>query len=243
MPKDPRSFEHERKEFKAVYYTLVVGMEEKEYSVHEGVLCKSSPFFHSATRKEWKEGQERRVVLPDDAPSIVDLYLQWLYTDKILSRKLPEENEQSTERGTRNTVENSLLIGGFVFGEKIQDGNFKDAIIDALIHSVSAIDVDGRRWFPAAESVDIAYQGTPEGSQLRRLLLDMHICHGDSKWTVNQKNVEFLADLAGRLLDEKGSLMPPDFIKINVSSCQYHHHTHDYDCHSAGRAKRVKRDG
>lgn len=205
-----------------------MGERKDEYYVHESLLCKDSPFFTSASKKEWREGQERRIALPDDYSLVIDLYLQWVYSGKIFSRKSPSEEQGEVEK----VMEFSLLIGSFLFGEKVQNGDFKDAVIDALIHSVSKPDNKGNRRYPTEGTVDRAYQGTPEGSPLRRLLLDMHIIHGHGKWVEGQTNVEFLAALAGRLLDNKGMPEPQDPTKPNLSSCQYHHHEKEDECYS-----------
>lgn len=60
----------------------------------------------------------------------------------------------------------------------MQDGDFKDAIVDALIHTVAAPDEKGMRYYPIAQSVNRAYIGTPKGSPIRRLLVDMYTFHG-----------------------------------------------------------------
>ena len=131
-----------RASFEGAITTLAVGEEGVEYKVHEGLLSGRSEFFASAAKKGWKEGQEHRVPLPDDTPSVVDLYVQWIYTGRIASRRTLLK-EAGGERQCPNKHEFGLLIGGFVFGEKVQDGDFKDAVIDALIHTVATPDCNG----------------------------------------------------------------------------------------------------
>ena len=119
-----------------------MGEQEIEYKVHETLLSKRSEFFASASKEEWKEGQERRVPLPDDTPSVVDLYVQWIYTGGIVSPDRPIEDDGEREE-CKNGRHFDLLIGGFVFGEKVRDGEFKDAVLDALIHTVRTPDDEG----------------------------------------------------------------------------------------------------
>jgi hypothetical protein len=202
----------------------VVGAEGEERTVHEKLLCDNSAFFASAMKKEWKEGQERRVPLPDDVTSIVDLYIQWLYVGRIFSRQ-PTEGEPGNEK------EFDLLINGFVFGEKVQDGDFKDAVVDALMSCVSVASENGTRWYPIDPWVDRAYGGTPEGSPLRKLLVDMHVSHGSSKWLGGTKSVEFLTDLAGRLLDDRKASPHLNASEPGRSDCWYHHHGDDGPCY------------
>lgn len=108
------------------------------------MLCEASEFFASASKDDWKEGRKHRIPLPDDRASVVDLYVQWLYTRRIVipKRSVEEvkEDEEAKEEGKeedqeecKNGHEFDVLTGAFVFGEKVQDGDFKDAVVDALI--------------------------------------------------------------------------------------------------------------
>jgi hypothetical protein len=222
--------------FEGAITTLAVGEEGVEYKVHETLLSERSEFFASASKAEWKEGQEHRVPLPDDTPSIVDLYIQWTYSGKILSRKTPVEEEGADEQERKNESAFDLLIGGFVFGEKIQDGNFKDAVLDALVHTVTTPNEKGVCWYPTKSWVDQAYMGTPEGSPIRRLLVDMYTYHGKADWLDGQKNVDFLADLAGCLLTKRRNnqqqqqQQEPSGPEVN--GCKYHHHGEEGGCYS-----------
>lgn len=159
--------------------------------MHKTLLREASGFFASAVKEEWSKGRKQRIPLPDDNALVVDLYLQWLYTRRIITRErlvgedkeakeekqCEEEKEDGVEKKEEegmNGHEFEVLPGAFVFGEKVQDGDFKDAVVDALIHTVAAPDEKGVRWYPIAQSVDRAYTGTPAGSPIRRLLVDMY---------------------------------------------------------------------
>jgi hypothetical protein len=71
-----------------------------EYKVHETLPCEASEFFSSASKEEWKEGQEHQIPLPDDTPSVVDLYVQWVYTGRII-RHETEADEEENQEGAR----------------------------------------------------------------------------------------------------------------------------------------------
>lgn len=175
------------------------------------------------------------MVLPDDSPSTVNLYAQWLYSKSIPSRNSPGQDYNDS------IAEHSLLIKAFIFGEKIQDGHFKDALIDALIHAVDTPDQNGELLYPEAWMVECVYQGTPEGCPFRRLLVDMHV-FGESEWLNDEKNVDFLRDLGKRLIDVRKSTVHLDPTRPSASSCQYHHHGTDNGCYSARPAKSARRD-
>jgi hypothetical protein len=140
-----------------------VGPLEVKFVVHEDVLSKGSPFFASACKKEWEGRREHCIPLPDDDISTVDLYIQWIYTGRIFSRP-------SDEGGSGGEEELGLLVGGFVFGEKVQNGDFKDAVVDAIVKSFPVPSKKNKLRCPPVLCVDKAYNGTLEGSQLRKLL-------------------------------------------------------------------------
>ena len=211
---------------------VFVGEEKRKFVLHEELLCKHSLFFAAAAKKEWNEGQDRTVALADDNSEIFDLYVQWLYLSKILSRK-PTTNED-TKKGDR---ELEILVDAFIFGEKIQDGPFKDAIIDSMIMYTATPDRSGARWFPTKSTVDRAYEETPVGSPLRRLLVDFHVWHGSGRWVEGTKSVEFLNDLAKDLLDIQTMPSKPDPTGANINSCSYHHHSDDQSCYSKTDSK------
>ena len=125
-----------------------------------------------------------------------------------------------------------VLIDSFIFGEKIQDGAFKDAIIDSLIASVSTLGKEGKYWYPTGKMIDRAYKGTPTGSPLRRLLVDMHVNHGQRFWIEEGMNADFLADLVRNLLDIRDLVHEWDPTRPDISSCPYHHHGDDSQCYS-----------
>ena len=146
-----------------------------------------------------------------------------------------EEGGEEEQEEDKSGHEFDVLTGAFVFGEKVQDGDFKDAVVDALIHTVVAPDEKGVRYYPTAQSVNRAYIGTPEGSPIRRLFVDMYTFHGRQDWLEGQKNVDFLADLAGCLLrDRSEHSQTLDSTTPEVSGCQYHHHDGEESvCYSA----------
>lgn len=204
--------------------TLLVGNDRDEHIIHETLLRSRSPFFASALKKEWDATQERRIPLPDDDGAVVELYLQWLYRGKLFTRPLSEDIGN-------DCYEHSLLVDAFNFGEKIQDEQFKDCVIDALIISVASPDTNGTNWFPTGSCVTRAYDGTPVGSPLRKLLVDFHVVHGSREWLKDENHPEFLADLAKDLIGSRRNVETLDPIK-SYDSCPYHHHGKDKSCYN-----------
>jgi hypothetical protein len=204
--------------------TLTVGPDLHSYIVHEELLCEHAPFFQVAVKEEWKEGKDRTIPLPEDDPDVVSLYLHWIYASRILSRK-------PTNEGSNGEIR--LLVDAFVFGEKIQDGRFKDAVIDAAIKSTTSPDKEGNTWFPGVTATNRAYKGTPPGSPLRRLIVDFWALNGQEHWDRKGLNADFLTDLTGELLARRQSLFDGSHPSNGkTSTCSYHQHGDDQSCYS-----------
>ena len=140
-----------------------------------------------------------------------------MYRNKIYTRKPKEHLAKESD-------EYDTLIEAFIFGEKIEDGCFKDAVIDAIIACSITDDFTGKRCNPIGHRVDRAYDGTPSGSPLRKLLLDIHLQRGNQGWVNETQNVEFLRSLTKALYNTRSQ--PGDSAPLNGqgSSCVYHHH-------------------
>ena len=177
-------------------------------------------------KEEWKEGQDRTIALPDDSADVVSLHVDWVYSNRILSRTSSPSNEN-------DSGEIQLLVHAFVFGEKIQDGRFKDALIDAMIKSTLHRDKDGMRWFPGVSTVNIAYEGTPPGSPLRRLMIDLWARNGGEKWARSGLDSAFLIDLVGELFVNQKSHFGSHPTDGGTSTCSHHQHGEDHLCYSS----------
>lgn len=128
--------------------------------------------------------------------------------------------------------EYEVLISGYIFGEKVQDGGFRNAIVDSLIHAATTPGKTGKRWYLGLSMVDSAYKGTPEGSPLTRLLVDMYVFHGIDEWLQGDINPEFMSDLAKCLLKNKRASGQENPTLPTLNSCRYHHHSEGEDCYS-----------
>jgi hypothetical protein len=195
--------------------------------VHKDLLCQKSPYFSAAANDCWKEGQEGRVPLSDDDPAAFALYVQWLYRGRIFSAR-----DMSDTGGNQEEID--LLVEAFVLGEKLQDRDFKDAIIDSLIHAVDTPDEQDTRWYPRSTTIDRAYRGTPESSPLRKLLVNMLFFHGHADWLDGATNTDFLRDLAKEFLQDRGDFVTrTDRTRSQLAGCSYHSHGTENACYSS----------
>ncbi|KAF2023293.1 hypothetical protein EK21DRAFT_18013, partial [Setomelanomma holmii] len=90
------------------------GPERRTFSVHSNLLMKRSNFFQSAMESGTSPEGFR---LPDDYPDIFRLYISLLYCGNV---------------STRGATEWIMLCRLYVLGEKLQDCQAKNTIIDAM---------------------------------------------------------------------------------------------------------------
>jgi len=165
-------------------------------------------------KKKWTGDDDRILKLPDDEPEDIKVYVAWLYSNRIFTKPEGEVDKESS-------VESNGLINAYVFGDKIQDSDFKDAIIDAIIEGSEEND----DYYINARKI---WEYTPPGALIRRYMLDTFVWVGDENWLedVSYFNQEFLVEL-GRAL-YKGFESPNDYTGVAPflrDSCLYHEHT------------------
>ncbi|KAF2175249.1 hypothetical protein K469DRAFT_611324, partial [Zopfia rhizophila CBS 207.26] len=199
-------------------------------SVHEKLICSSSDFFKNAMNRDWKESKQRLVHLEDDDPDMFQLYLHWLYRGTLPVR--------IDEPGPVGNSEYLQLAKAYILGDKLQDGDFKDVVIHAIIDKCKSKASDGRHWFPVGVILRCVYDNTPESSRARRLLVDIYVHHGSGNWLSDWWQSgkvaysrfyqpddipkDFLHDITIAFLDRRKEKekRPTD----NSSTCAYHQH-------------------
>lgn len=163
--------------------------------------------------RERRNAKERVIRLPDDEVKIFTIYHMWLYFGYIFTRS---EDEEKSALSTSSTAEWDLLFDSYIFGEKIQDSNFKDALMDAVINKMNTI-----KHFP--HSVQQVYQNTPQNSPARRLLVDVCLYYDNELFVqMAAGNAEYLQDVALASMNAKKT--ERDFTCPVEGSCEYHEH-------------------
>lgn len=169
------------------FIKIIVGQANSEtLNVHETVIKQSSGFFQAALNQQWKEGQARKIELPEDDPDVVATYLEWLYSTKI-----NHPHEAIKTPNTEQSRDAHLVYAElYCFGEKCQDDAFCNAVMLAWVDMLDSQTADGVRiWTaPGAGAVRIIYQGTPKHSPARRMLSYIYSTFGRERWITNSKN-------------------------------------------------------
>ncbi|USW55515.1 hypothetical protein Slin15195_G088340 [Septoria linicola] len=91
--------------------------------------------------------------------------------------------KQSTAPEEKLEPHYSLLIGLYVFAQKIQDDEFADCVMDVLLGQLDQTwGEEECSYSPAESSIRLAYAGTPEDSPLRSLLVATWAERGECDW-------------------------------------------------------------
>lgn len=177
--------------------TLVVGSEQKRMLVHSTYLTCDSDFFKAALKKEWVEGQSHVIKLPEEDPETMAHYMTFVYSDK-----LPFDGIEPKKRA-HFEARWPVLINLYVCGEHFLNLVCQDAVIKEIIRLTRIKGETGSWWFPTGRVVDTIYCETPEGSRIRRLVVDMHVIRETKAWlSSNVNNPQFLLDLSEAFYDK-----------------------------------------
>ncbi|CAN9440031.1 unnamed protein product [Alternaria alternata] len=149
-------------------------------NVHSGVLCKSSKFFQNAMKPEWTDMQAgpNIIDLPDDPVDVVSDYIRWLYYDTIADKQYEAVANTREERAEEAVKVFVVLAEAYVFGEKIVDIKYKNAVLQTIFTAQKAF-----CWNMGLESIKTVYEGTPQKSPLRRLIAEnfAYMAYDDSE--------------------------------------------------------------
>lgn len=167
-------------------------------------------------RNNWAEAEERIIRLPEDDPDSFDVYRHWIYSRAICSQG------ETTDLMETNK-EWYLLADSYILGEKLQDADFKDAVLDAMIEKMEV-----EKTFQTRLTLRL-YKGTPKGSLIRQFMVDMHVWKAEDSWFAEHYrphyDCESLFDIAAAFVKQgikKTSAEKPPFMK---DRCLYHEHT------------------
>jgi hypothetical protein len=169
--------------------TLFVGEEEQELPACGMCLSSHSEFFKAALKKEWVEGQTRTVKLPEEYPEIVALYLDFLY-----GRGLPTDSVADSYCGVEVY---DVLTELFALGERVMDSAIRNAVIKEIVRLIKVLS-----FYPSDAAINNIYNATTASSPARRMLVDYHVCDGNTTWMGPGLHPDFYRELAVALMTE-----------------------------------------
>ncbi|KAK5675406.1 hypothetical protein LTS10_011848 [Elasticomyces elasticus] len=198
---------------------FVGGGNPKAFFVHPSLLVKHSAFFAAALKKDWQEGQDRAVKLPEAEPEVFSNYVQWLYSGAVPCK-------DATNSGEADLIK-LWILADLLMAPKLQD------LIATTIITARRTEKCTLAW----EVVNETYSKTAEGSPLRRLVIDLYVKAGTADWLSKDTRTvpqEFMTDLTKALLSQR---MVKETAKTEELKglyagvpCGYHVHDKDKPC-------------
>lgn len=152
--------------------TLLIGPEQDKLVVNGHWLAKSSAFFRAALKKEWKEGKERVIALPEESTEHAELYL-----DFVFGNALPTDHIQDYEQLSLD-LPFPTLFDLYIFGERVLNASIRNAVITETIRLMALEDDRGDGWIPDWVEAASIYPRTPPTSPLREFIVDVLVQFG-----------------------------------------------------------------
>lgn len=210
-----------------------MGAEEQCFNIHASVLTASGQFFKSVLKNEWAKMGNGTVHLRDLDSEIFNIYVQWLYSDRLAAKiKMV---------GSGVVKENAYdpLVKLYALGERLNDAKFQDTIISAIIRLSREVNDRNVSWYPSETAVNTIYENTTRKSPAKRLMVDFYVRYGyddwfDSSYETNRPHHEFLFDLSRKLLQHRQlsrDKADEDYGDLVFDmACKYHNHGQDERC-------------
>lgn len=177
--------------------TLIVGptKAKAKFIAHGHHLARSSDFFRTALKKEWKEGQTRIIHLQEDEVEDVANYLDYIYDGELPTRNIVLVDHMAAEHEDQYP----LLARLYAFGERVLNTAIRNAVITEMVRLTSLTDDDGWGYFPYWSTSTWLYRKTVATSPMRRFIVDMYVTYGLS--TLEDEDDENLAGSSEILAD------------------------------------------
>ncbi|KAK5742356.1 hypothetical protein LTR17_003368 [Elasticomyces elasticus] len=155
--------------------TVFAGDEKVPSTVHTEKLCARSKYFKAACQREWAEGQDKTVYIPEVSPETFDLYAIWAYFGKIDIEPLQEVEEDPGDYDDNSEEERQTwydctmaLLRLHVAADYLGDEELKKRTIDALTSVIAA----RRKLHSLVEVLSYVWSATPPKAGLRKFVLD-----------------------------------------------------------------------
>ncbi|EUC28627.1 hypothetical protein COCCADRAFT_40873 [Bipolaris zeicola 26-R-13] len=171
--------------------TVPVLFKGEQIHVHKEVLTSTSDFLKIAMKPEWRTDENRPIDLTEEDAKAVEAYCRWLYSHTIPCH----DDILYTTR---------LLCQLFVLGEKLLDQTLKNAVLAMMIEGAQT----NHRYLCSRPLVKLIYDGTPKGSPVRRLMVDLYVYIAHSVWLsphdcASFRGTDFLEELVPALLSAR----------------------------------------
>jgi hypothetical protein len=113
----------------------------------------------------------QRIRVTDVESDIFKAYVQWLYSHHI-------------DDATHDSKKWAKMYG---LDERFMEEVFQDDVLKLMMR-----DCTEKGQYPIGPRINTVYEGTPEGSAVSRLLVDLFVWVADKSWVKHRKFAEFM---------------------------------------------------
>lgn len=159
--------------------TVLVGKGgcEHKFTVHTCAINGRSRFLTTACADRWTSSGAKKdyIDLSDEIPFIFDLYLFCIYVEAVRHGDIDEFiMRDATDDDWYSWRDEKIkrLVHVYLLADKLGDSRTMNMAMDDLVEELVVWET-----IPLMQHVNLAYEHSPETSQLRKLLTDKLACH------------------------------------------------------------------
>lgn len=166
--------------------TVVVGREERLFAAHEDVLC-HSPFFAAACQEQFFDGNDRRILLPDEEPEIFSCVLEYLYKGDYSPRLVHDKRR------------NTWMLEGAVESPKMGGRGNPDATIfhtgvgDVILRDTAVYCAADRYGLDELKRLSLRKQGLQSGIEVSTILRSARYAYENTPDNDSRLRAHYLA--------------------------------------------------
>ncbi|SMQ56230.1 unnamed protein product [Zymoseptoria tritici ST99CH_3D7] len=210
--------------------TVLAGVKEQPFIVHEDEASAKSPFFASACSENWKEGRDRVVKVASIEPEVMEQYIQWIYKDQLCIKTAPA-SDWTKQVGTHLYWHNNAVYREHVELYLAAQYFLDDALKIRTIESLRAI-TKKSQGLHMTGNIEHVWETSSEDCGLQRLMVDTTLTWlADESVPIwlQKQCPDFVYAVAARVMLTRGKSMDA-FDPRKVDKCYYHDHKEGEKC-------------
>ena len=204
--------------------TLTNGADSTSFHVHRKILSKTSAFFQQSIHREPQRPYEVFHLSPYSNDAL-RIYTSWLYNRRL---DLPSPSGINFDTGPGYWWS---LIHSYRLAGDVADDHFQDEVASRIASDLGTRTI-AAKIFPmvSTEIALYAYQHTPQGSPLRRILVERYSKSGAATLDHlrGQLPLDCIHDILVALAYHADNPQTSP-VGIKSNSCEYHTHVFDLD--------------
>ena len=205
---------------------MIVGKDETKFEVHKDLLCQHSSFFSGCLEADFAEASSKEILLPDDHPVAVRIFVKWIYNRQI-------DIEEELNAG-------HAIVPIYQFADKICAQEYHNHLMDAIV-----ADIKKERKVHHPSAISMLYEKGLGRTPLATFILESYVFQMLSHpgpWKARLAEAsqearmhteawyvipELMKDWLAAIVDHQHQ---PRAKPSSETGCRYHRHEKEADC-------------